>query len=184
MSSSFSISNLPYNLPNNLNEQLRILSNIVKIPFSLVKDGGQNEVEAICGAILYRHLDRHQKIEAMTLIRSVPNGALKAKLISIAVEPTFVNKDWGIWSFTTEELIADQYFHSQVDNFASYIGVGASALSGKDLLVKLWSNRKVTKGGVDTLVIWGTVLFNKSELSKVNNEIQRRSSIRTINIQP
>ena len=42
MSSSFSISNLPYDLPNNLNEQLRILSNIVKIPFSLVKDGGQN----------------------------------------------------------------------------------------------------------------------------------------------
>ena len=42
MSSSFSISNLPYDLPNNLNEQLRILSNIVKIPFSLVKDGGQD----------------------------------------------------------------------------------------------------------------------------------------------
>lgn len=42
----------------------------------------------------------------------------------------------------------------------------------------------MTKGGVVTLVIWGTVLFNKSELSKVNNEIQRRTSIRTITIQP
>lgn len=49
---SFSINNLPYTLPSNLNEQLRVLANIVDIPYSLVKDGGEDEVEAICGAML------------------------------------------------------------------------------------------------------------------------------------
>ena len=106
---------------------------------------------------------------------------MSGKLISIAIEPTLVNKDWGVWSLTKEELIADQLFHSQADNLASYVGLGASAMSGKDLLTKIWKKRKITKGGLVTLVIWGTVFFNKSELNKVNNEIKRRSSIKTIN---
>ncbi|MCK8117362.1 hypothetical protein MTF68_07290 [Pseudoalteromonas sp. 2CM37A] len=181
---SFSINNLPYNLPSNLNEQLRILANIVDIPYSFVKDGGEDEVEAICGAMLYRHLDRHQRMEVMTKIRALSNRALTGKLISVAIEPTFINKDLGIWSFTEEELLADKYFHSQIDTFASYVGVGASVLSGKDLLKQVWKQRKITRGGVVTLVIWGTVLFNKSELAKVNDEIKRRSSIRTISLKP
>jgi len=56
-------------------------------------------------------------------------------------------------------------------------------ISGKDLITKVWKEKKLTKGGIVTLVIWGSVLFNKSELSKVNDEIQRRSSVRTISIQ-
>tara|TARA_Y100000588_G_C14218002_1_gene909735 strand:+ start:237 stop:788 length:552 start_codon:yes stop_codon:yes gene_type:complete len=179
--STFSINNLPYDLPNNSADQLRVLATIIEVPYSLVSNGGDYEVEAICGAILYRHLDRHQRVEALTLIRSLENRALSGKLISIAIEPTLVNKDWGVWSLTKEELIADQLFHSQADNLASYVGLGASAMSGKDLLTKIWKKRKITKGGLVTLVIWGTVFFNKSELNKVNNEIKRRSSIKTIN---
>lgn len=183
MSKSFSIDNLPYNLPNNRKEQLRALSQVVGIPLSFVENGGEKEVDALCGAILYRHLDRHQRIEAMSLIRGLSNRPLMGKLISVALEPTFINKEWGVWSFTTEELLADQNFHQQADNLASYIGIGASAISGKDLIHKVWKEKKLSKGGLVTFVIWGVVLFNKSELSKVNDEIKRRSSLRTINVQ-
>lgn len=117
----------------------------------------------------------------MTLIRSLPNRALTGKLISVAVEPTLINKDWGVWSLTREELLAEQSFHSQIDNIASFTGVGASLMSGKDFIKKLWKERKLTKGGLVTIVVWGTVFFNKSELNEVNSEIKRRSSINTIN---
>jgi len=183
MSKPLSINNLPYILPNNRKEQLKVLSKIVGIPISFVENGGEKEVNALCGAILYRHLDRHQRIEALSLIRDLSNKPLLGKLITVAIEPTYVNINWGIWSFTREELLSDKNFHSQVDNLASYIGIGSSMISGKDLITKVWKEKKLTKGGIVTLVIWGSVLFNKSELSKVNNEIQRRSSVRTISIQ-
>lgn len=59
-------SNLPYVLPTNTSEQLRILSHILNIPFTLVKDGGAAEIEAIAGVILYRHLNRVQQTESLS----------------------------------------------------------------------------------------------------------------------
>jgi len=110
MSKPLSINNLPYILPSNRKEQLRVLSQIVGIPISFVENGGEKEVNALCGAILYRHLDRHQRIEALSLIRDLSNKPLLGKLVTVAIEPTYVNINWGIWSFTREELLSDKIF--------------------------------------------------------------------------
>ncbi|WP_417356797.1 hypothetical protein [Gallaecimonas pentaromativorans] len=47
-----STSSLPYNLPMDTKGQLRELAKIINIPPSLVANGDQNTVDAICATIL------------------------------------------------------------------------------------------------------------------------------------
>ncbi|MBT0110521.1 hypothetical protein J4H72_22900 [Vibrio alginolyticus] len=125
MSNVISVSSLPYNLPSNEQEQLRILAKIIGFKPELLVGAGKVEVDAICSMILYRHLSQKQRVDAMKLIRSVSNRALMGKLVTGALDTTFVNPQYGMWSMTEKELQSDKDFHSFLDNFASYIGIGA-----------------------------------------------------------
>lgn len=116
----------------------------------------------------------------MRLIRGLKHKPLGGKLITAVLDTTYVNKNWGVWSFTKKELLEDQSFHQDLDNLASIIGIGASGTAGKDFVVKLYKERKMTRGALVAIVIWGSVYFNKLELAKVNQEIQRRTVIRSI----
>ncbi len=171
--------NLPYKLPRNTNEQLKTLSRITSIPSNLLMNAGHLEVEAISSMVLYRHMNRLQRIEAMRLIRSVPSRALMGKIISKTLDTTYVNPQWGIWSLSNEELKKDIALHSTIDSFAGYIGVGASALSGKDLVKDLLSLKRMGKKHWVTVVIWGCIYFNKSELNKARDELDNRTTLQS-----
>ncbi|MDZ5120818.1 hypothetical protein OR259_21750 [Vibrio parahaemolyticus] len=175
MSNVISVSSLPYNLPSNEQEQLRILAKIIDFKPELLVGAGKVEVDAICSMILYRHLSQKQRVDAMKLIRSVSNRALMGKLVTGALDTTFVNPQYGMWSMTEKELQSDKDFHSFLDNLASYIGIGASSLGLKDLYKESKARGKLGRGGLAVLVIWGAVAFNKSELKKVNAELENRS---------
>ncbi|WP_432456204.1 hypothetical protein ACRRS0_09750 [Agarivorans sp. QJM3NY_29] len=152
---------------------------IIGIKKELLKRGGQLEIDSICATILYRHLTQKQRVDAMVLIRSLSNPILKSKLITKALDATYLNPQWGIWSMTNDELQADKDFHEFIDSFASYIGLSASGLGVKELIDSARSNQKLAKGGIVMLVIWGTVAFNKSELNKVSKEINNRTVMLT-----
>ncbi|MDN3682225.1 hypothetical protein QWZ04_18140 [Vibrio tapetis subsp. quintayensis] len=171
--------NLPYTLPRTTNEQLKTLSRITSIPSNLLMNAGHLEVEAISSMVLYRHMNRLQRIEAMRLIRSVPSRALMGKIISKTLDTTYVNPQWGIWSLSNEELKKDIALHSTIDSFAGYIGVGASALSGKDLVKDLLSLKRMGKKHWVTVVIWGCIYFNKSELNKARDELDNRTTLQS-----
>ncbi|MDP2576048.1 hypothetical protein Q8W40_28015 [Vibrio penaeicida] len=171
--------NLPYTLPKNTKEQLKILSKITSIPSNLLVNAGELEVEAISSMVLYRHMNRLQRIEAMRLIRSVPNRALMGKIISKTLDTTYVNPQWGIWSLSNDELKKDIAIHSTIDSFAGYVGVGASVLSGKDLVKDLWSLKRMGKKHWVTIVIWGCIYFNKNELNKARNELDNRTTLQS-----
>lgn len=171
--------NLPYKLPRSTNEQLKTLSRITSIPSNLLMNAGHLEVEAISSMVLYRHMNRLQRIEAMRLIRSVPSRALMGKIISKTLDTTYVNPQWGIWSLSNEELKKDIALHSTIDSFAGYIGVGASALSGKDLVKDLLSLKRMGKKHWVTVVIWGCIYFNKSELNKARDELDNRTTLQS-----
>ena len=168
--------NLPYHIPTSTNEQLKFLAKITDIPANLIQNGGVKEVEAIASVILYRHMNRHQRIEAMTLIRSVSNRALMGTLITKVLDTTYVNPQWGVWSLSTNELESDINFHTAISDYAGYIGVGASALSGKDLVKEVWSLKKLGRRHWLLLVIWGSVYFNSRELNKAKKELNRRQT--------
>lgn len=172
-----STSSLPYNLPMDTKGQLRELAKIINIPPSLVANGDQNTVDAICATILYRHMEQAQRHEAMKIIRSLPNRELVGKLVTKVVDTSFVNPTWGMWSLTNEELLDKESFHSAVDSYASYVGLSASALGGKDLIKQAWQRRAITRGGIATLVIWGVVALNKYQLNKLQEEKSRRSTL-------
>lgn len=172
------VNKLPYHLPKQPDEQLRILSNILSIPKSQLGRNVQAEIEAMAVTILYRHLNHIQKQDAMATIRSLNNPILVNSLVTKVVD-VIVNPQWGIWSLSNEELLADQDFHAKVDEVAGYIGISASAASGKDFIQNLWKNKKIGKGGWIILAIWGAVIFNKSELNKANREVSNRSQLKT-----
>lgn len=181
MPSIIKIENLPYNIENSVRDQIAFLSDLLELDKTLFHNAGQREVDAMCATVLYRHLSQIQRNEALLIIRSVPNLQLQRKLIDSVLFTTFINPQWGIWSLTNKELAADKDFHSFIDNYASYIGISASALGMKDLITQakeILQSKKSNKsvwGIVAMFVVWGAVAFNKKELVKVNNEISNRT---------
>ena len=135
----------------------------------------------MCATVLYRHLSQAQRNEAMPVIRSFPNAKLQRKLIDSVLFTTFVNPQWGILSLTNKELAADKDVHSFIDNYASYLGISASAIGMKNLItqakdiLKSGKSKKSVWGIVAMFAVWGAVAFNKKELEKVNNEISNRT---------
>ncbi|MBQ4890460.1 hypothetical protein J8L86_11430 [Shewanella sp. MMG014] len=170
------IHELPYDLPKTPKGKSHYLSKVLTIPQHLLSGKYEEESEAMAGVILYRHLTKEEKYQSMLVIHRLQNRPLKGRLIEKITDVT-VNPQWGVWSLSNTELLQDQKFHDTINTYASTLGVSASALSSKDFAVTLWKTRKVSKGGWVSLVIWGSVYFNASELSKANKEISNRSRL-------
>lgn len=169
---------LPYHLPTTTSDQLRELAKILDVPFDLVKSTGEQGLAAMCATIMYRHLDRRQRYEAMEVIRSLDSKDLVNRLQTKAIDTTFVNKRWGVWSMTNEELLEDQDFHELFQDIGAVAGVTFSATNLKDFLQELRRNRRVTKGGMATIVIWLSFASSYSRLNKLEAELDRRTQLR------
>ncbi|WP_281547264.1 hypothetical protein [Pseudoalteromonas sp. PAR1] len=170
------ISELPYSLPKTPKAQCQYLARICSISLHKLSNNHQEESEAIASVIIYRHLNSNQKIEAMRLIQTLNNKPLMAKLIE-KVTDVIVNPQWGIWSLSNTELLKDQKFHDMVNSYAGILGASISAASAKELASTIWKTKKVSKGGWITIVMWGSLYFNATELNKANQEISNRSKL-------
>ncbi|MCG8610408.1 MAG: hypothetical protein MI864_07715 [Pseudomonadales bacterium] len=122
------VSDLPYTLPQTNASKWNYLANLLNIPPAIEINAGEREIDALAATIMYRHLDRIERIEAMTLINSLPNKRLVNMLVTKAVDTKYLNPQWGMWSMTNEELLADERFHQTISNYSSYMGVSASVL--------------------------------------------------------
>lgn len=169
---------LPYQLPTSSDSQIAYLANILGLDRHLVVGKGQKEKEAMTAVIMYRHLDRHQKYQAMELIHSIVDRRLVGRLVE-KIGDTHVNPQWGIWSLDNDELLSDQKFHETINTYATWLGLTASAMGAKDILQEVWKKRKLSRGGWVNVVVWGALLFNAQELNKANAEVLRRSSIKS-----
>ncbi len=173
-----SSSDLPYFLPADPEGQLRELAKILNIPLPLAMSGGPQAVDAFSAAILFRHLNQPQRQEALRLMEALPSRELRGKLVMKALDTTFINPKWGVWSLTNDELIAEQSFHSMLDKYATWAGFGFSGVALKDFIKQVWNKRKITRGGIATLVIWVAVAGNKGALEKIDEERRRRTQIK------
>lgn len=181
MPGNYSVDDLPYSMLSNKPDlQLKLLAEILGIPKSAVSGGGKPEVNAMVGTILYRHLDHIERMNVMEAIRSLPNRALQGRLITLVVDTTYVNPQWGMWSLTNEELLLDQRFHSRLDRLASKAGLTISGLGLVEILKKVKEQRKIGPELVATLVIWGAVYVNAQELEQTENEIRNRTNSQMI----
>lgn len=116
----------------------------------------------------------------MSLIRQVgiKNGPLEGKLVNLILNIS-VNPQWGFWSLNNDELLNDHAFHNTINDYAGFIGLTASAAGAKTIIENIWKTKKMTRGGVATLVLWGALYFNNSELRKANAEIANRSQLKS-----
>ncbi|MFE8073487.1 hypothetical protein QQM79_20730 [Marinobacteraceae bacterium S3BR75-40.1] len=167
-------SDLPYFLPKDTQGQLRELAKILNISPALVANSGEKGLEAMTSTILYRHMDQLQRMKAMAAIRSVANPQFEQQLVTRAVDTTFVNPQWGLWSMTNAELAEDEAFHSLVEKIGGFMGFTFSVTGGKDFVTKLIQNRRLSKGGVATIVIWLAFAANSGSLNAVHAEQKRR----------
>ncbi|MFE8069873.1 hypothetical protein QQM79_02345 [Marinobacteraceae bacterium S3BR75-40.1] len=172
------VSDLPYHLPRDTKGQLRALAKILSISPAAAEKLGEAGAEAMCAAILYRHLDRHQRYKAMKKMQSLPNKALGARLVALALDTTFLNPQWGLWSLTNEELAEDIRFHRVIDTVGAISGATLSLSSGKDVVKEVLRNGKLSPSGIALLVIGVAFAGNNSELNASIAEQKRRSQIK------
>jgi len=171
--------NLRYSLPNNSNEAIKYLANILKIPSHKLVGDNDKIVIAMSGAILYRHLNRLDKMSVMKMIQNLSHPQLQNELRVKCLDP-FVNPQWAEWSLTNEELKEVLDFHNQLNRWSSLLGAnpGAYGVGGS-----VWS---IVKQGASTgnktvliasLILMGIHEFSYNETQKYSNELERRKII-------
>lgn len=172
-------SDLPYYLPKDEKSQLKALARILGIPSAMAEQAGTHGIEAMTGTILYRHLDRRQRMAAMERIKSLPDREFASKLVRLTLETTFVNPQWGLWSLTNEELEKDIRFHRAVGRVGAITGATLSISSGKDIVNGLLRNGRLSPQGIALLVIGVAFMGNDTELDSALQERERRSQVKT-----
>jgi len=167
----------PYKLPKNTQKAINYLAKILKLNPSLVKNGDDKLLQALCGTIIYRHLDRLQRIEVMTIIRSLPNRRLGGQLVGRITDVLYVNPRWGVWSLSTRELNREMKSNADFQYVMLVVGVAG----GKDVaksVSAVWKARtlasKNTLHLIANLVIWGVAYGSYREGVKLTNEWKRR----------
>jgi len=177
-----------YALPKNIQQAINFLAGIMKIDKVLVKNGDLTMLSVFNGAMLYRHLDRNQRTEVMTLIRSLPNRRLQNRLVGRILDVTYVNPRWGIWSLSTAELMREMASNTKFQKILTYFGV-AGGVTIADGLKKMWKNKSASKGGgailLANVVLFGIAIGTSKEAAKMQNEWQRRhTQIKSVIIIP
>lgn len=176
MGDYFNSSALPYNLPRDTQGQINKLAEIIDIPKTLVAQGGETELKALCGVILYRHLTPTQRHEVMRLVHSLDRRALIGRLVGKALD-AHVNPHWGLWSMTNEELLKLKSHREDINSIASKLGYTASGLGAKALLKDVFVRGRLGKGHIVTLVIWGAVYANSAGLQSTKAELAQRTTL-------
>ncbi|WP_010324501.1 hypothetical protein [Marinobacterium stanieri] len=192
--SNLSIKDIPYQVPQDTKGQLAYLASILRIDKGKAIKSGEPGLNAMISVLVYRHLDRNQRITALRSIRklsSIPDSpelyrlpntltrseskSLEQALITRTLDTTFVNSQWwGLWALTTEELKSDLDFHSIVNDAGGFLGITFSAMSFKDFLDKAIKSKGINKKGWISLIIWLSFIANKSSLDTAEEEMDRR----------
>lgn len=173
------VDDLPYYLPRDTDGQLKALAGILEIPYPLVENTGETGLQAMTVTIMFRHLEKRERDAALRVIDQLENRQLIGLLRTKAIDTAYVNKRWGVWSMTNEELENDKSFHDLVVTVAGILGVSFSASSAKDVAKETIRQRRLTKGGVVTIVVWVAVISSVSSSWKLGDELERRSQQKT-----
>ena len=173
-------SSLPYVLPKNNKDVVQRLAIILSIDPKRIPSHDQKIIEILSGIILYRHLERLQKIQVMTQVRSLEprlQSILVTKITDVIVQPK-----WGLWSLTNEELLDKKEFHEGIATIANALGIAASVSGLNDImkmvaegLTKRQSLKTMAKRALPYFIIWGAVQVNANELARMQREIDART---------
>ena len=153
---------------------IKYLGDLLQVRPEILKDAGQHELQAMCLTVMYRHLDRMQKMKAMEFLYSLPNKRLTAHLV-MKITDFMVNPNWAMWAKTTQELENDKRFHEYIDNLTGGIGVETgSAIFGYKILKEIKKTGAVSKKSTLALVVVGLLYISSTALKNNVAELERR----------
>lgn len=167
------VSDLPYSLPPSLEGKIDYLADLLGIrgKAHLKRMHPRQAVELLVGLVLYHHLDRQGKRAVSGLMGQAPRQVL-FELQTVMATP-LVQRDWGMWSLTTTELLERKKELSTFNAWASFLGLSFSITSVGDLH-RLRLTAANAPGVVLTLAIWGFVALTEMEEGLVDDEMMRR----------
>ncbi len=171
------IQNIPYpesTVPRDVKGAINAIAKIMDI--DLVPETPRNEdtLVLLCGVLLYRHIDRFQKMKVMemlhdsSIIAPVDGAELHDLIVGMLVQPR-----WHLWSLSTEELASLLAEQEAAVKLLALLGYSVSASTLGAAVSEIIKKKKV--GGaahifVLTLIAHFTVIKQhgntKEELDK------------------
>ncbi len=164
---------LPYSLPESLEGKVVVLSDIVGInPIHFADVSREDAAQALTGLVLYWHLDRHERRRVIQHWESLPRplyGTLQRKL-----DFTQINRSWGMWSLSTEELLEKKDWLNSINTAAGLLGLGISIKSAADIKKLVNGTPKDPRATLAMVLIGAKVTLNVWEEGKVDDEMANR----------
>ena len=179
------IEKLRYPTFENNKDLIRFLGDVMGIPASMTDTVSSQEkcASAMSGVIMYRQLNRIEKMQVMELIYSLTNKRLVAKLVEKVTDIT-VQPRWGVWSLSNEELQNIIDFHSEFGEWSNILGVNPGAYgvgaSGWGLIKKARAGvtgtalRSNIVGLIASIALMGISLISADQLNRSAAERERR----------
>src|SRR5690625_3511546 len=111
-------SRLPYRLPSDLSAKVDYLADLMGIKNKIYLHALPSDVavELLSIIVLYRHLDHYEKLRIAQLLERVDRRVLND--LQTAMARPAVQPNWGMWSWTNEELIANKEALSRFNSWA------------------------------------------------------------------
>ena len=174
---------IPYRLPNNTQDQIRFLRELVRLPHNIFEAyrnqpaiDDETALNLLTGVILYHHLSRNKKREVMELIHQELRNRPAISLFISKITDPLVSPYWGLWAQTTDELLANLELTSNISKVLGFAGVGVTFKTLDDLRKALSSRRKFPRGNPTVLaLLYGFYFNNEAAKNALQEEINRRA---------
>lgn len=165
----------PDNIPNDTRAQVELLAQILKFDIEPTTKRNEYTLNTLCGIILYRHLDRFQRMEVMRLILEGEPNISKADMFELQSFCTgvLVQPQWSLWSLTTKEL--ETLFENQksLSDLLAVLGFGFTITGVLDAYK---AGKHLIKGLPFFLISAAIVYIHNEQLSNTTKELKLRTS--------
>ncbi len=161
---------MPYRVPVEIRQQARYFGEILSVPSSCLREPTREDVKLMVATILYPHVDRFGKSKILLMYQNSPNKRLADFLRGEAVTVTLVNKNWGLWSLSTDELNNKLKQHEVVTKLLGLAGVKTAQDLIKDF--------KSLKNSKPYAILLSVILTaNESMKGDTASELKRRQRV-------
>lgn len=167
---------LPYpRLPDGKQAKIRYLARLIRVEPIHFRDVPHDKAaRALVGVVLYHHVGKSRQREIHKLVQSLP-GPARMRL-SMRITDTLVNRSWGVWSVSTEELRARQQDVEMLNYIAASVGLSLTGKTLWEVLKSFLEPRNVLNktNAVLSVVIGGFFLRTERAERRMEEEIDRR----------
>lgn len=162
-------------LPTDIKELVEALAKVMRFKMEPTTKRNEYTLSVLCGVILYRHLDRYQQMEVISMIRTGREHIdLKDfdELIDFCTDMS-VQPRWWLWSLTTQELESIYSDQKNMSALLATMGVGFTFTGLKDA----WKNGKNVSKGLPIFLLGSVIAYvQNKQLSNTSNELEMRKS--------